>query len=183
MGAETIPDIHRRHARAIQYVTYYEAAPGTAFLHDVPDAERVVFSHRRRLLESVFDPEHEYVLCPNSRELLRRIAAQLASTLSQGYDGVFIDKAFQPPASSLICDSHHDHVQPGRTGMDAFLHLLAGLDRQRRSRPDFLLIVNMSNPSFADTMRSGKLDVWKLADYVVWESFGFSSEPAGRHEV
>lgn len=188
--ASAVHEIHSEGGRALNYVTFYQSNPKTAFLYDLDDLKNVGFHHDGSYLPSVFGGKDNFTLCPNSVELRRRALAYVRTTLGgssghdpNAFDGLFIDNAIQPPASSLVCDAHHPHESPGKNGAAAYVSLLKDVYAQAKAtNPCSIVIVNPGSPKAADAITDGEHSLWDYADYILWESFGHSSELGEKHD-
>jgi hypothetical protein len=181
---EAVADIHAQGGRALRYATFYQSTLGTAFLHDRADLANVGFHTPAGFLPSAFGGKDNYVLCSNSTELHRRVLAYVEKTVGQdGYDGLFIDNAYLPPARDEACDAKHAHRTPGSKGGPAYIDLLAEVRAAVKKRnAAAILFVNSGNPRDADNLTSGKNSLWDMSDYVLWESYAYSSLLGGAHD-
>ncbi len=181
-ATSTVPAIHAANARALAYETYYQSSvPGT-FISSTSDISSVAFQGNDGWLTSVLDPGW-LVLCANSVNLHQRVLAQLNTLLGNGYDGVFVDNTISPPASGAVCSAPHAHVNPDQRGDDAYLALLAEVRSAFSQRvPSGLLITNPGSPMWADQLGTGPPTLWDLSDFVLWESYGYTSYTDQRHD-
>ena len=181
---EAVADIHAHGGRALRYVTFYQSTLGTAFLHDRADLANVGFHTPAGFLPSAFGRKDNYVLCSNSTELHRRVLAYVDETVGQdGYDGLFIDNAYLPPARDEACDAKHAHLTAGTKGGPAYIDLLTEVRAAVKQRkPAAILFLNPGNPRDADKLTSDKNSLWDVSDYVLWESYAYSSLLGGAHD-
>jgi len=182
---EALADIHAHGGRALRYVTFYQARFGSTFLHDEADLDNVGFHTKQGFLQSAFGGKDNYVLCSNSMELSRRVMLYVEQTIRHdGYDGIFIDNAYQPPASEEVCDAKHSHGSPGSKGGPAYVNLLAKVSAWiRKDAPAAtMVIVNAGNPNAADALNNGETSLWDVTDYALWESYAFSSQTGIAHD-
>ena len=179
---KAVDEIHAHGGRALAYVTFYQSKFGTVFLRDRADLENVGFRTSEGFLPSAFGGKDNFVLCSNSTELARRVLAYVDQTLGRDhFDGLFIDNAYLPPAADDICDAKHQHIVPGARGGSAYVHLLS-LITEAAHRRNATIIVNAGNPRVADGLKIEKQSLWDVADYIVWESYGYSSHVGGDHD-
>lgn len=180
--ASTVPEIHNANALALAYETYYQSSvPGT-FISSTADIPSVVFQSNDEWLASILNPGW-LVLCANSVTLHQQILAQANSLLDQGYDGLFVDNSISPPASSTSCTASHTHVNPGQRGDDAYLSLLADVRSAMQQREaSSILITNPGSPMWADQLGTGQTTLWDISDFVLWESYGYTSETDLQHD-
>lgn len=181
---EAVADIHAHGGRAIRYVTFYQSTLGSDFLHDRADLERVGFHDARGYAPSVFGGKDNYVLCSNSSELARRVLLFLDETIARDqYDGLFIDNGYPGPAANEICDAKHEHRVPGKAGGAAYVSLLEELkERVKRKNPAFLVITNAGDPQAADALRDDNTSLSDVSDYVLWESYCYTSLTGSAHD-
>jgi len=181
---KAVADIHAHGGRALVYVTFYQAVLGREFVHDRPDLEIVGFHTGDGFLASAFGGKDNYVLCSNGRELRQRILAYLDRTIgTEGYDGVFVDNSYLPPAANLVCDAKHEHVAPGSKGGPAYIDLLSQVYAAVKKRnPAAIIVTNPGNPNWADQLRSGNQTLWEVSDFVLWESYGYTSLLGSGHD-
>jgi hypothetical protein len=179
-----VADIHQHGGKALRYVTYYQNLIGRDFLKDKADLDNVGFHTPAGYLLSAFKRPDNYVLCPNSVELRKRIAASLDQILgTQGYDGLFVDNAYIAPASQLVCDAKHAHVKAGEKGGPAYIDLMEEVDAiVRKQKPSSVIVMNAGNPALADEVRNGNKTLWDVSDFVVWESFAYTSMAGTKHD-
>lgn len=181
---EAVAEIHAHGGRAIRYVTFYQATLGSDFLHDTADLERVGFHDAKGYAASVFGGKDNYVLCSNSSEVARRALWFVEETIAHDrYDGVFIDNGYPGAAANEICDAKHEHRMPGKTGGAAYISLLDELNKTvKRTNPEFLVIINPGDPQVADALRSEGISLWDVSDYVLWESYCYTSLTGASHD-
>jgi len=179
-----LADIHSHGGRALRYVTFYQARFGSDFLHDEADLDNVGFHTKQGFLGSAFGGKDNYVLCSNSIELSRRVMLYVDRTIHHdGYDGIFIDNAYQPPASDEVCDAKHSHTTNGSKGGPAYVNLLDQIYIwMRKDAPAATIMVNAGNPVAADALNNGRSSLWDVTDYVLWESYAFSSHIGMAHD-
>lgn len=178
-----VPEIHESRRRVLQYVTYYQSVFHQPFLKDRSDLPNVGFQLRGEFQKSAFGGEDNYVLCPNSAELKSRVLNFVDVSLKQGFDGYFVDNTFPDPAAHEICTAQHNHVRAGVDGWQAYADLLASVKSKiKHERPNALLIVNPGNPAWLDQMASQSPSLWDVFDYVLWESYGYSSHRGAGHD-
>jgi hypothetical protein len=177
-----VAEIHSKRGKALHYVTFYQSRPGTAFLKSLDDLPNVGFHTPQGYLLSVFGGANNYVLCSNSAELQTRILGYVKQALSiEKFDGLFIDNTYLPPASTLVCDAKHSHIKPGDTGGNAYIDLLKKvyiLAKQIDSATT--IITNPGDPE--SPLRSDGHTIWDFSDYILWESYGFTSETGTAHD-
>jgi hypothetical protein len=182
---EALADIHAHGGRVLRYVTFYQATFGSNFLRDEADLDNVGFHTKQGFLQSAFGGKDNYVLCSNSIELSRRVMLYVDRTIRHdGYDGIFIDNAYQPPASEEVCDAKHAHGSPGSEGGPAYVNLLAQVSAWLRKEAPAatMVIVNAGNPVAVDALNNAGTSLWDVTDYVLWESYGFSSHIGIAHD-
>jgi len=181
---KAVADIHAHGGRALVYVTFYQAVLGREFLHDNADLEMVGFHTPGGFLPSAFGGKDNYVLCSNSAELRRRILAYIDRTIgTEGYDGLFVDNSYLDPAAGLVCDAKHEHVAPGNKGGPAYIDLLSEVYAAVKKRnPAAIILTNPGNPRWADQLRSGNQTLWEVSDFVLWESYGYTSLLGSGHD-
>ena len=179
-----VADIHSHGGKALAYVTFYQSPFGRDFLKDESDLQNVGFYSDGSFLKSVFGADR-YVLCSNSAELRRRILAYLDVVLnSQHYDGLFVDNTYLAPATKLVCSAKHAHVGSGETGAAAYIDLLQAVYAQVKKRnPQAIVMTNPGNPAYADQLRNGNKTLWDFSDYVLWESFDYTSHSGSAHDA
>ncbi len=176
VSPDGVSAVHSINARALAYVTYYQSSAPGQYISSTADLPAVGFLDNGQFAPSMLDPGW-YVLCPNSVELRHRVAVQLNSLLNQGYDGLFVDNTFLAPPAGMACQANHAHVTPGQRGDDSFLHLLGEVRAALEpSVARAVLISNPGNPVWADQLGTGQTTLWDLSDFVLWESYGFSSD-------
>jgi hypothetical protein len=181
--ASYLPEIHKSGRRALQYVTYYQTHFKTAFLKDQTDLARVGFESRGQSEKSAFGGRDNYVLCPNSIELKARVLNYLEGTLKAGFDGYFVDNTFVDPQAHQVCDASHPHIKPGVQGGRAYLDLLVAIrEKMKQQNPSAILVSNPGSGVWADQIASGRPTLWDVSDYVVWESYGYSSLTGANHD-
>jgi hypothetical protein len=181
---KAVADIHAHGGRALPYVTFYQAVLGRAFVHDRADLEQVGFHAPQGFLPSAFGGQDNYVLCSNSAELRRRILAYVDRAIGEEkYDGLFIDNSYLAPATDLVCDARHAHVTPGSKGGPAYIDLISEVYAAVKKRnPAAIIVTNPGNPRGADQLRAGNRTLWDVSDYVLWESYGYSSLLGNGHD-
>ncbi len=182
--SSALAEIHAHGGRALPYVTFYQSVLGREFLHGQDDLENVGFHTPEGFLPSAFGGKDNYVLCSNSVELRRRVLAYVDRAIQQqGYDGLFIDNTYLPPASDKLCDAKHEHVTAGERGGPAYIDLLGEVYWEvKKLNPAAIVMTNPGNPRVADTLRSGNKSLWEVSDYVLWESYGYSSIVGSGHD-
>lgn len=181
---KAVADIHAHGGRALAYVTFYQAVLGREFIHDAADLEVVGFHIASGFLPSAFGGKDNYVLCSNSALLRQRILAYLDRTLgAEGYDGLFVDNSYIAPAAGLVCDAKHQHVTPGSKGGPAYIDLMsevyAAVKKRNRAA---IVITNPGNPRWADQLQAANKTLWDVSDFVLWESYGYSSQLGKEHD-
>jgi hypothetical protein len=178
-----VAEIHKSGRRALQYLTYYQSQFSTAFLNDRNDLLHVAFQVNGVFEKSAFGGKDNYVLCPNSVELKARALRYLDSTIKQGFDGYFVDNTFLQPAAHQICTANHQHVSANVQGGRAYVDLLTEVrEKIKRQSPFAIIVSNPGDPSWASDIASGQPSLWDVSDYVVWESYGYSSYNGQRHD-
>jgi hypothetical protein len=178
-----LPEIHKAGKRGLQYVTYYQSVFGTAFLKDKDDLANVGFTVGKDFQKSAFGRKDNYVLCPNSVELKARVLRYLDASLKQGFDGYFVDNTFLDPPAHEACAATHSHIRPGAHGGRAYLDLLAMVrERMKQSNPGAILVTNPGAPAWGDRIADGQPTLWDVSDYVLWESYGYTSETGEKHD-
>jgi len=172
---KAVADIHAHGGRALAYVTFYQSVLGREFLKDRTDLEGVGFHSDGGFLPST--GKDNYVLCSNSHELRGRILAFIDRTIgAEGYDGLFVDNSYLPPAAGLVCDAKHEHVAAGSKGGPAYIDLLSAVYAAVKKRnPAAIIVTNPGNPNWADQLRAGNKTLWDVSDFVLWESYGYTS--------
>lgn len=180
-----VADIHQHGGKALKYVTYYQNLVGRDFLKTKADLDNVGFHTPNGYLLSPFGGKDLYVLCPNSAELHREVMASLDRILgTEGYDGLFVDNGYLLPTADMVCDAKHDHVKPGQQAGPAYIDLMTEVYASvKKHKPDSIVIVNPGNPGLADHLRDGNKRLWDVADYVLWESYAYSSMPGDKHDA
>ena len=180
--ASAVPEIHSKRGKALHYVTFYQSRPGTAFLKSLDDLPNVGFHTPQGYLLSVFGGANNYVLCSNSADLQNRVLTYVRQVLAvQQFDGLFIDNTYLPPASTLVCDAKHPHVKPGESGGSAYVDLLEKVyTLSKQTHPASIIITNPGDP--ASPLHSDGNTIWDFSDYVLWESYGFTSEAGAAHD-
>jgi hypothetical protein len=174
--ADAVSAVHSINARALAYVTYYQSSAPGDYIGSTADLSSVGFLEDGQYLPSLLDPGR-YVLCPNSMELGRRVAVQLSRLLNQHYDGLFVDNTFLAPPATLVCQAAHAHVTPGQRGDDSFLYLLSQVrEALAQGGTSPVVVSNPGTPGWADHLGTGRVTLWDLSDFVVWESYGYSSD-------
>lgn len=180
--ATAIPEIHKSGKRVLQYVTYYQSHIPGPFLSDANDVPNVAFRLKGAFLTSVFGKDR-YVLCPNSAELHERVLRYAEESLKQGYDGYFIDNAYIDPAAHATCDATHAHLSRDVTGGSSYVQLVAAVRQKlRATKPGALLIVNPGTPGSLASIAPQASSLWDLSDYVLWESYGYTSIAGPKHD-
>jgi len=181
---KAVADVHAHGGRALAYVTFYQSVLGREFLHDRTDLEIVGFHTPDGFLPSAFGGKDNYVLCSNSVELRRRILAYLDRTIgAEGYDGLFVDNTYIDPAAGLVCDAKHAHATAGSKGGPAYIDLMSEVYAAVKKRnPAAIIITNPGNPRWANQLQAGKKTLWDVSDYVLWESYGYSSLLGSGHD-
>lgn len=178
-----VSEIHKSGRRALQYITYYQSRFTTAFLNDRNDLANVGFQVDRQNLKSAFGGQDNYVLCPNSVELKARVLRFLDGSLKQGFDGYFVDNTFQQPATYQVCTAAHQHSNPNAQGGRAYVDLLAAVrEKMKQQNPSAMLVTNPGSPFWADQIASGQPSLWDVSDYILWESYGYSSLAGPSHD-
>jgi hypothetical protein len=179
-----VGQIHGAGSRALNYVTFYQAVFGTDFLKDAADLSNVGFHTKDGYLPSAFGKKDNYVLCSNSIELRRRISAYVRRTIGdQKYDGLFVDNLYLAPASVMVCDASHPHVKPAANGAEAYIDLLREVYQGvKKINRNAIIITNSGSPRYANELRSGTKTVRDFSDYMVWESYGYSSHLGAAHD-
>jgi hypothetical protein len=178
----SVPEIHKSGRRALQYITYYQSHFKTAFLIDRDDLANVGFQVNGEFEKSAFGGDDNYVLCPNSVELRTRVLRYLDGSLKQGFDGYFLDNTFLDPPAHKTCAAAHPHIESGVQGGRAYVDLLAAVrGKLKQQNPSAILVSNPGSPRSADQISSGKPALWDVSDYVLWESYGYSSYRGPRH--
>ncbi len=178
-----VPEIHKSGRRALQYVTYYQARLNTALLTGTDDLPNVGFQLNGEFVKSRFGGTNNYVLCPNGVELKARVMRLLDTSLQQGYDGYFLDNTYLDPAAHGICSAKHQHISPGVTGGSSYVSLVAAVrEKLKASSPAAILIINPGNPASLASIAPEAKSLWDLPDYVLWESFGYSSVRGAHHD-
>jgi hypothetical protein len=179
-----IPEIHKSGKRALQYVTYYQSRFGTAFLKDRDDLSNVGFMSASGIAKSAFGGQDNYVLCPDSVELKGRVLRYVDGSLKQGFDGYFVDNTFFDPPAHEACSAAHQHVKPGIQGGRAYVDLLAAVrEKLKQQNPSAILVSNPGSLAWADRITSGTPSLWDVSDYVVWESYGYTSLLGPKHDA
>ena len=181
---KAVADIHAHGGRALVYVTFYQAVVGREFLHDSADLEIVGFHAPNGFLPSAFGGKDNYVLCSNSAELRRRILAYIDRTIgAEGYDGLFVDNSYLDPAAGLVCDAKHGHVAPGSKGGAAYIDLMSEVYAAVKKRnPAAIILSNPGNPRWAGQLQKADKTLWEVSDFVLWESYGFTSLVGNGHD-
>jgi len=178
-----VSEIRNTGARALQYVTYYQSTLQHPFLKDLPDLAKVGFQVNGQFEKSAFGGKDNYVLCPNSVELRSRVMSYVDATLQQGFGGYFVDNTFGDPAAHQVCSAAHPHVKQGVIGGRAFLDLLQAVrDKLNQKDPGALIIANVGNPNWAAQLAPGAPSLWDLSDFLLWESYGYSSIRGPDHD-
>lgn len=178
-----IPEIHKSGRRALQYITYYQARFNTAFLKNRDDLDNVAFRVNGQWVKSAFGGEDNYVLCPNSVELESRVLQFVDKSLQSGFDGYFIDNTFLEPAAHQQCTAQHKHLRRGLTAGEAYVDLVNAVQKRFKSaNPAALLIINPGNPATLESIAPTAGSLWDVCDYVLWESYGYSSHRGAQHD-
>jgi hypothetical protein len=178
-----VSEIHKSGRHALQYVTYYQSVFDHPFLKDEADLPKVGFHAKEEFEKSAFGGENNYVLCPNSVELKARALRYVEETVKQGYDGYFVDNTFLGQAAHEICNAPHGHVRDNINGWNAYVYLVAAVkNKLKQENPTALVIINPGKPSSIDRMPSGKTSLWDVSDYILWESYGYSSHRGSGHD-
>ncbi|HEY1939985.1 MAG TPA: hypothetical protein VGJ33_18805 [Candidatus Angelobacter sp.] len=181
--SSAVPEIHKNGKHALQYVTYYQSHYKSAFLKDSSDLADVGFQVNGQVEKSVFGGQDNYVLCPNSVELKARVLRYLEGSLKQGFDGYFVDNTFLDPPAHLACGAAHPHIKSGALGGRAYLDLIAAVhQKMKQQNPSAILITNPGAPGWSDKLAAGSPSLWDVSDYVLWESYGYSSEAGPNHD-
>lgn len=174
---------HAAHKLVLQYQTYYQAVPGSLLLSGIADLANVGFQINHQLLPTVFGTPNSYVMCPSSTLMHQRVQKYVQLAFASGYDGLFVDNTFFDPAAHAICDSAHQHVDAPSLGGDTYLQLLSEVRQTVKSHnPNAILMTNPGDPDWASQIAAGSPTLWDLSDYVVWESYGYSSVTDVRHD-
>jgi hypothetical protein len=181
--ADAVNEIHSKGGKALNYVTFYQTVFGTAFLKSGDDLSAVGFHTPQGYLPSAFGGANNYVLCSNSQELRNRALAYVDQALSTTkFDGLFIDNAYQPPATTLVCDAKHAHVTPGEDGGSAYVELMSAVySAAKKANPSNLIIINVGNPARFKLQSHGHT-LWDFSDYLLWESYGHASVVGPGHD-
>jgi hypothetical protein len=180
-----VSSVHQLGSRALRYVTFYQAQFGSAFLKDQADLANVGFLSDNAFLPSAFGRTNNYVLCDNSEVMHKRALAFVDETLQkEQFDGLFVDNTYLSPAALRYCSSKsHFHTQPGMRGDDSWLELLSEVRKEVKTlSPSALIITNPGNPNTANRLGTGKYSLWNLSDYILWESYGYTSYRDKRHD-
>jgi len=83
----------------------------------------------------------------------------------------------------MVCDAKHPHEHPGMNGGSAYVELMKKVYAEvKAAKPTAVIISNAGSPSATDRLASGKTSLWDVADYVLWESYGYSSLPGDEHD-
>ena len=170
-----VPNVHALGSQALRYVTFYQSKFGDPLLKDQGDLANVGFWDGQSFLPSMFGGTNNFVLCDNSKVLHDRVLAYAHKVLADDhFDGFFVDNTYAPPAAKEICKSKtHPHVATDVRGDDAFLQLLSEFRTEvKKTSPSAVIVTNPGGPNVADRLGTGKLNLWDLSDYVVWESYG-----------
>ena len=169
---------------AMQYQTYYQAMPNTLLLSSTADLPNVGFEINQQPVLNVFGTPNNWVMCPNSVMFHQRVQQYVQLAIDSGYDGLFVDNTFFDPPAHLVCDGAHAHVDPGAEGGRAYLTLLAEVRKTLKARnPSAVLMTNPGDPAWADLMATGSPTLWDLSDFVLWESWGYTSFSDTRHDT
>jgi hypothetical protein len=169
---------------AMQYQTYYQAMPNTLLLTSTADLPNVGFEINQQPVLNIFGTPNSYVMCPNSVVFHQRVQQYVQLAVNSGYDGLFVDNTFFDPPAHLVCDGAHAHLDPAAEGGRAYLTLLAEVRQTLKARnPKAILMTNPGDPAWADLMATGSPTLWDLSDYVLWESWGYTSFADSRHDV
>ena len=181
--ANAVAEIHGKGGKAVNYVSFYQARFGTVFLRNADDLATVGFHTSQGYLPSAFGGEHNYVLCSNSEKLRERALTYVDQAMrATKFDGFFVDNAYQPPATTLVCDAKHAHVAPGENGGSAYVDLLSAIHLAvKRAEPSAVVIVNVGNPA-RSILQSNGHTLWDFSDYLLWESYGYASAVGAAHD-
>jgi hypothetical protein len=181
--ATAVPEIHENRGKALNYVTLYQATFGSTFLRDSQDLPEVGFHTQQGFLPSAFGGANNYVLCANSLEVRSRALRYTEQGLIRDhFDGFFVDNTYLPPAATVACDAKHPHATPEQIGGVAYIELLRAVrDSLKKTKSDALVVTNPGNPG-AFTYQSQGTTLWDLSDYVLWESYGYSSLAGKEHD-
>ena len=185
LSPSDVPNVHSLGSRALPYVTFYQGRFGGPFLKDQADLANIGFWDGQTYLPSIFGGQNNYVLCDNSKVMHDRVMAYASKMLTEShFDGFFVDNTYVPPAARQVCKSKdHAHITPGARGDDAFLELLSEFRALvKKTSPSAVIVTNPGGPTVADRLGTGKLNLWDLSDYVVWESYGYSLYSDQRHD-
>ena len=170
--------------RFLAYVTYYQDHLGGQFINTADEVPLLALQKDGVVQATAFtdeDPGWD-VLCDNSVELRRKALDQLARLVNQGYVGLFVDNAAD---KRLTCTATHPHLHPLERSDDSYLVLL-GDSRQKLKEllATPLLIANAGNITVADSLGAGANSgaMWTIADFVLWESYGYASYEDSRHD-
>jgi hypothetical protein len=178
-----LSEIHQAGKRGLQYVTYYQTGFKTAFLKDGDDLSNVGFNAGSGFEKSAFGGKDNYVLCPNSVELKARVLRYLDGSMKEGVDGYFIDNSFIDPSAHEVCVAPHSHIQSGAQGGRAYVALLSAVrEKMKQQNPSAILITNPGSPVWSDKIDDGTPSLWDVSDYVLWESYGYTSHSGPRHD-
>lgn len=181
--ATAVPEIRKSGRHALQYVTYYQGRFHTMFLKDMQDLPNVGFKVGDQFVKSTYGGENNYVLCPNSVELRNRALAQVSDNVKQGYDGYFIDNTFLDPPAHAVCTAPHQHLEKGVQGGKAYVELVSAISQKlKQQNPKAVVLVNPGNPAWISVLAPGKPSLWDIADYVLWEGYGFTLARGPQHD-
>jgi hypothetical protein len=178
-----VAEIHEKGASALNYVTFYQAKFGNSFLKNQEDLAAVGFHTPKGYLPSAFGGENNYVLCSNSEEMRKRVLAYVDQTMrASKFDGFFVDNAYQPPATTEVCDATHAHAAPGENGGSAYVDLISVIyPAVKKANPSAVVIINLGNPA-RFTLQSHGHSLWDFSDYLLWESYGYASVVGAGHD-
>jgi hypothetical protein len=172
-----LKEVHAAGKKALQYVTYYQAQPGSVAMPTLADLPSVGFQLNGTYLPSRFGGKDKYALCDNAKAMRERAIKEMTDIIvNQGYDGLFVDNTSLDPTNHAVCQASHAHVGPSMRGDDAFLALLAEVrDKLHQLKPDAVIMTNPFDANNADGQGTGGRSLWDLSDYVLWEAFGWTA--------
>jgi hypothetical protein len=175
---------HKLGKLVMQYQTYYQAFPGTLLLKSTADLANVGFEINQQFVLNIFGTPNSFVMCPNSVVFHQRVQQDVQLALSSGYDGLFVDNTFFDPPAHLVCDGAHTHLDPAAEGGRAYLTLLSEVRQTLKAHnPNAILMTNPGDPAWSDLMATGSPTLWDLSDFVLWESWGYTSFSDARHDM